>query len=733
MKYYEIQDLLDLLDRSGKPHDKNSIINAYDLANAAHKGQCRVSGEPYISHPIAVAMILADLGMDDECIQAALLHDVVEDTEIPLEQISRQFGSDVALLVNGVTKLGQISYQTSREERQAENVRKMLLAMAQDVRVIIIKLADRLHNMRTIEVMPEQKRRDKALETMEVYAPLAHRLGIRAVKEDLEDRSLRYLDPVAYREIERMLALKQVDRQNFLEKIKQKIRERLSSEYSEIHIDGRVKSVYGIYRKMYMQGRAFEEIFDIYAVRIIVDSVMDCYNVLGIIHDLFQPIPNRFKDYISTPKPNMYQSLHTTVIDKEAIPFEVQIRTWDMHHTAEYGIAAHWKYKAGISGKDKLEERLAWIRQLIENQKEADDVEDIVHSIKSDLAPEEVYVFTPKGRVISLPVGSTVIDFAYAIHTEVGNRMVGAKVDGRMVALDTKVHTGQIIEIITTNSKDHTPSRDWLKIAKTSQARNKIRNWYKKERREENIEQGRNELEREFRRNMISLPDGKLKEFLLGIARRQHFEAVEDFLAAVGYGGVLLSKIMPRIKDDFTRQYRSNLPEDPTERVLATKVPPRKNRRASSGVIVEGLDSCLVKFARCCNPLPGDEIIGFVTRGYGVSIHKKDCQNVVNSLNDPNNAERWVHSEWAMESAKKESFKSTIEILTDGRIGSLADISVALSSMRISISTLVAREAKQGENIVTVTFTVSDIEQLQFIINNLSKIPGVESVSRSVQ
>ncbi len=733
MKYYEIQDLLDLLDRSGKPHDKNSIINAYDLANAAHKGQCRVSGEPYISHPIAVAMILADLGMDDECIQAALLHDVVEDTEIPLEQISRQFGSDVALLVNGVTKLGQISYQTSREERQAENVRKMLLAMAQDVRVIIIKLADRLHNMRTIEVMPEQKRRDKALETMEVYAPLAHRLGIRAVKEELEDRSLRYLDPVAYREIERMLALKQVDRQNFLEKIKQKIRERLSSEYSEIHIDGRVKSVYGIYRKMYMQGRAFEEIFDIYAVRIIVDSVMDCYNVLGIIHDLFQPIPNRFKDYISTPKPNMYQSLHTTVIDKEAIPFEVQIRTWDMHHTAEYGIAAHWKYKAGISGKDKLEERLAWIRQLIENQKEADDVEDIVHSIKSDLAPEEVYVFTPKGRVISLPVGSTVIDFAYAIHTEVGNRMVGAKVDGRMVALDTKVHTGQIIEIITTNSKDHTPSRDWLKIAKTSQARNKIRNWYKKERREENIEQGRNELEREFRRNMISLPDGKLKEFLLGIARRQHFEAVEDFLAAVGYGGVLLSKIMPRIKDDFTRQYRSNLPEDPTERVLATKVPPRKNRRASSGVIVEGLDSCLVKFARCCNPLPGDEIIGFVTRGYGVSIHKKDCQNVVNSLNDPNNAERWVHSEWAMESAKKESFKSTIEILTDGRIGSLADISVALSSMRISISTLVAREAKQGENIVTVTFTVSDIEQLQFIINNRSKIPGVESVSRSVQ
>ena len=728
MNYYVIDDLQRAIDRSGRVYDREKIMAAYQLANDAHNGQCRVSGEPYISHPIAVAIILVDLGMDSECIQAALLHDVVEDTDITSEAVEKQFGTDVALLVNGVTKLGKISF-TSREEQQAENVRKMLLAMAQDVRVIIIKLADRLHNMRTIEVMPEQKRRDKALETMEVYAPLAHRLGIRAVKEELEDISLRYLDPVAYHEIESMLELKRADRQSFLEKIKDKIRERLAAEYNDIYVDGRVKSVYGIYRKMYIQGKAFEEIFDIYAVRIIVDSVNECYNILGIIHDLFRPLPNRFKDYISTPKPNMYQSLHTTVIDKEAIPFEVQIRTWDMHHTAEYGIAAHWKYKAGVTGRDKLEERLAWIRQLIENQKEADDVEDIVRSIKSDLSPEEVFVFTPKGDVISLPVGSTVIDFAYAIHTEVGNRMVGAKIDGRIVALDTPVRTGQIIEVVTTNAKDHAPSRDWLKIVKTTEARNKIRNWYKKERREENIEQGRGELEKEFRRNMITLPDGKLPEFLSAIAKRQHFELADDFLAAIGYGGVLLSKIMPRIKETFIRMYRT----DPHAAPSPAPVKQHRVRGASGGVIVEGLDSCLVKFARCCNPLPGDEIIGFVTRGFGVSIHKKDCPNVINSINDPNNAERWVRAEWALDQAKREHFKSTIEIVTDDRLGALADISVALSSMRISISTLMAREVKTGENVVTVTFTVSDIDQLNFIINNLKQIPGVERVTRSAQ
>ena len=729
MQYSTIDDLMKKIDASGRSYDRERILEAYRVAEAAHKGQCRVSGEPYISHPVAVAMILVDLGMDSECIQAALLHDVVEDTDVTSEQVAKQFGRDVELLVNGVTKLGKISF-TSREEQQAENVRKMLLAMAQDVRVIIIKLADRLHNMRTIEVMPEQKRRDKALETMEVYAPLAHRLGIRAVKEELEDRSLRYLDPVAYHEIESMLEMKKADRQAFLEKIKHKIKDRIAGEYDEAYVDGRVKSIYGIYRKMYLQNKSFEEIYDIYAVRIIVNSILECYNILGIIHDLFRPIPNRFKDYISTPKPNMYQSLHTTVIDKEGIPFEVQIRTWDMHYTAEYGIAAHWKYKAGITGRDKLEERLAWIRQLIENQQGSDDVEDIVRSIKSDLSSDEVYVFTPKGDVISLPVGSTVIDFAYAIHTAVGNRMIGAKVDGRMVALDTQVYTGQIIEVITSNAKDHGPSRDWLKMVKTTGARSKIRNWFKKERREENIQQGRSELEREFRRNMISLPPERMVEFITAVAKRQKFETVDDFLAAIGYGGVLLSKIMPRVREDYQKQYRTVEPENPTDKI---PIKEHKPKGASSGVIVEGLDSCLVKFARCCNPLPGDEIIGFVTRGYGVSIHKKDCQNVVNSLNDPNNAERWVKAEWAMGAAKKEHFKSTIEIVTDDRIGVLADISVSLSNMRISINTLMAREAKNGQNVVTVTFTVTDKEQLNFIIGALRKIPGVSSVSRAAQ
>lgn len=729
MKFYHIEELMDEIDRSGKNYNREGILAAYEIARSAHEGQTRVSGEPYISHPVAVACILVNLGMDSECIQAALLHDVVEDTEITSREVAKQFGEEVALLVNGVTKLGKISF-SSREEQQAENVRKMLLAMAQDVRVIIIKLADRLHNMRTIEVMREQKRRDKSLETMEVYAPLAHRLGIRAVKEELEDISLRYLDPVGYKEVEEMLALKRSEREAFLGKIKKKIHDRLSGEYQDVYVDGRIKSIYSIYRKIYIQGKAFDEIFDIYAVRIIVDSVLECYNILGVIHDMFRPIPNRFKDYISTPKPNMYQSLHTTVLDKEAIPFEVQIRTWDMHHTAEYGIAAHWKYKAGISGRDKLEERLAWIRQLIENQKESDDVEDIVRSIKNDLSPEEIYVFTPKGDVINLPVGATVIDFAYAIHTEVGNHMIGAKVDGRLVPLDTVVKTGQIVEIVTTRDKEHSPSRDWLKIVRTSEARNKIRNWYKKERREENVAQGRAELEREFKRNMITLTDAQAKDFVSMVAKRQRFEVMDDFLAAIGYGGVLLSKIMPRVKDDYLRLYRTEQPENPTD-IVVTK--PDRPKGASSGVIVEGVDSCLVKFARCCNPLPGDEIIGFVTRGFGVSIHKKDCINVLNSINDPNNAERWVKSEWAMDSVKKEHFKSTIEIFTDDRIGALADISVSLSNLKVAIHTLMAREIKKGSSVVTVTFTVSDIEQLNYIINHLQRIPGVESVKRARQ
>ena len=621
-----------------------------------------------------------------------------------------------------MTKLANIPY-SSRAEQQAENVRKMLLAMAKDVRVVIIKLADRLHNMRTLDYRAPEKQRVKSLETMEIYAPLAHRLGIRSVKEELEDLSLKHLDPVAYHEIEQQLALRKEDREAFLSNIIKRIEARLEEEHVTAQIDGRVKSIYGIYRKMYIQGRSFDEIYDIYAVRIIVDTVLECYNILGIIHDMLRPIPNRFKDYISTPKQNMYQSLHTTVLDKEGVPFEVQIRTWDMHYTAEYGVAAHWKYKIGMEGKDALDERLAWIRQLLESQQESEDVEDIVKSIKTDIAPEEVFVFTPRGDVIRLPQGSTVIDFAYAIHTEVGNKMIGAKVDGRMVSLDYKVKTGMIVEIITSTTQSNGPSRDWLKIVKTSEARNKIRSWFKKEKREENIAEGKLALEKEMRRNLIAPPAEEREKFIADIAARQKYNTVDDFYASIGYGGVSLEKIIPRIKDDFIRLYRK-----PGAQTL---VPTKKvSQKASNGVIVEGLEGCLIKFARCCNPLPGDEIVGFITRGFGVSIHKCDCANVVNAKRRGEDPERWVKATWA--SRVKETFKSTLDILASDRIGILADVSVQLGNMRIPVHSVMAKELKTGQTSIQVSIGINDLNQLQTIINNLSRIQGVVSVKRAV-
>ena len=714
--------LAEAIEKSNKSYDLPRIEAAYELAKKAHEGQVRSSGDPYISHPIAVAVILVGLGMDSDTIIGALLHDVVEDTSVTLEDIEKQFGADVAELVDGVTKLANIPY-SSRAEQQAENVRKMLLAMAKDVRVVIIKLADRLHNMRTLDFRIPEKQRVKSLETMEIYAPLAHRLGIRSVKEELEDLSLKHLDPVAYHEIEQQLALRKEDREAFLKNIIKRIQARLESEHVTAQIDGRVKSIYGIYRKMYIQGRSFDEIYDIYAVRIIVDTVLECYNILGIIHDMLRPIPNRFKDYISTPKQNMYQSLHTTVLDKEGVPFEVQIRTWDMHYTAEYGDAAHWKNKIGMEGKDALDERLAWIRQLLESQKDSDDVEDIVKSIKTDIAPEEVFVFTPRGDVIRLPQGSTVVDFAYAIHSEVGNKMIGAKVDGRIVSLDYKVKTGMIVEIITSTTQSNGPSRDWLKFVKTSEARNKIRSWFKKEKREENVAEGKLALEKEMRRNLIAPPAEEREKFIADIAARQKYNTVDDFYASIGYGGVSLEKIMPRIKDDFIRLYRK------TEQTLAPTVK-KSSQKASNGVIVEGLEGCLIKFARCCNPLPGDEIVGFITRGFGVSIHKCDCANVVNARRRGEDPERWVKATWA--SKVKETFKSTLDILASDRIGILADVSVQLGNMRVPIHSVMAKELKTGQTSIQVSIGISDLNQLQTIINNLSRIPGVSSVKRAV-
>lgn len=721
---YELQlfaDLEQAIIDTNKIYDIERIRSAFNCAYNCHTGQLRKSGEPYIEHPVAVSTILIDLGMDTDSIVAALLHDVVEDTEKTLEEVQKEFGEDVAWLVDGVTKLKHLPISSSREQQQAENVHKMLLAMAKDVRVIIIKLADRLHNMRTLEFVPENKRLIKSLETMEVYAPLAHRLGISGIKEELEDLSLFYLDRIAYDEIEEQLTLRNNDRDAFLQRIIDKINTRLTAEKIDAKLYGRIKSIYGIYRKVYMQGKDLDEIYDVYAVRITVDTVLECYNVLGVIHDLLNPLPSRFKDYISVPKQNMYQSLHTTVLDKEGIPFEVQIRTWDMHHTAEYGIAAHWKYKEGVTGTTSLDERLAWIRQLLDSQKTSDDVEDIVASIKTDMARDEVCVYTPGGDVIILPAGATAIDFAYAIHSAVGNNMTGAKVDGRIVSIDYNVQTGDVIEIIT--QKDKGPSRDWLNIVKTAEARNKIRSWFKKERRDDNILQGKEMLDREFRRLLIAIPPDEKDSFLLDIRFRQRFNSVEDFYAAIGYGGLAVSRIMPKIKEEFNRLYRT-APQSENQLVeqLSQKV---KKEKTSSGVIVEGLDGCLVKFSKCCTPVPGDDITGFVTRGFGVSIHKKDCTNVVHSNHE---ASRWVGCVWA--GNVKETFKATLELICNERTGILAEASIALSNMRIPLHTLLAREMKNNQSSIQVTISIHDLGQLQTIINTLSKIPDVISVQR---
>ena len=723
---YTVDMIIQKIIDDEKQYDLSKIMTSYEFAAKAHANQVRSSGEPYITHPLAVSFILLELGMDTDKICAAMLHDVVEDTDTTLEEIKKLFGQDVAMLVDGVTKLGKIPLFT-KEEQQAENVRKILLAMSQDIRVIIIKLCDRLHNMRTLHFRPANKQRNTALETMNIYAPIAHRLGMRTVKDEIEDLSFRYLDPYAYSEIESMLEKKSDEREAFIESIKKQISERFKEagfEHSP-QIDGRVKSVYGIYKKAFMQGKHMDEIYDKYAVRIIVDSVYECYNSLGIIHDMFRPIPNRFKDYIATPKANMYQSLHTTVIGREGIPFEVQIRTWDMHHTAEYGIAAHWKYKEGISGKDKLEGRLAWIRQIIEAQQDTDDVEEIVRTIKSDLAPEDTFAFTPKGDMITLPIGATIIDFAYAIHTQVGNKMKGAKVDGKLVSLDYQLSTGEIVEILTSSDPNHGPNRAWLDICKTNEAKSKIRSWFKKERREENIVQGKAELEKEFKRNFIRVPDEELANFLADDMKRHHCATLDDFYAAIGYGGVILSRIMQRLKDKFAKHYA--VPE------IHEAKPSAAPKKSDSGVIVEGQNNLLVKFAQCCNPLPGDEIIGFITRGHGVSVHKKDCENYVNAMNNGSEPERWVNAWWANSTKTNNSpiFRVTLDIVSKENILIIADITKVMAELHIPLTDISVRMLKNGNANVLATISTAGVSQLNNIISRIKKLPDVISVDRS--
>ncbi|MBR2043966.1 MAG: bifunctional (p)ppGpp synthetase/guanosine-3',5'-bis(diphosphate) 3'-pyrophosphohydrolase [Clostridia bacterium] len=723
-KEYEL--FKEFLESQNIEFDYDLIKKAFEFCVTVHKGQLRQSKEEYFIHPVRVAKIVAQLGLDSESVCAALLHDTVEDTDTSLEDVSKAFGAEVALIVDGVTKIGRLSF-VSKEEQQAESIRKMLIAMGKDIRVILIKLADRLHNMRTIDYMPQQKRRDKALETLEVYAPIAHRLGIRAIKEELEDISIAHLDPIAYREIESLLNGNNKYRSEMLESVKEKIDERLKAEMPDVKTEfqSRVKSINGIYRKMFVQGKSFEEIYDIYAVRIITDTVANCYNILGIMHDLFRPIPNRFKDYISTPKPNMYQSLHTTVIGREGVPFEIQIRTFEMHETAEYGIAAHWKYKAGVHGSDAgMEQQLAWIRQILESQNDSGDASEIIRSIKVDLAQDDVFAVTPRGDVINLPVGATVVDFAFAIHSAVGIKMVGAKVDGRIVPINHVIKTGEIIEILTTNQAGHGPSRDWMNIAVTNQAKSKIRGWFKKEKRAENIESGKAELEREFKRNGIAFDDEKqYKDFLSDIARRQRLENTEELYAAIGYGGVVLARILPNIKESFTRLTKQNKVQ-----LSAPEITPHRASKATDGVIVEGIDNCLIKFSKCCAPLPGDDIIGFITRGHGVSIHKRDCINVPKSISEAAEPDRWISAYWA--DNRPTSFLASLQISAIDRQGLILDISQALVNMRVALHSINARPTKNGNSATLITVSTEGVEHLKNIISRLEKIQGVFSVER---
>jgi len=704
------------------PANAENIRRAYRYARSLHEGQYRKSGEPYIIHPVETAYILSQLGMDPEAIEAGLLHDCIEDTCVTYNDIKKEFGDSVALLVDGVTKLGHIVY-SSREEEQMEDLRKMFLAMAKDIRVIIIKLADRLHNMRTIQYWNPRKRSEKALETMEIYAPLAHRLGMQTIKKELEDISLQILDPVGCDEITSFLAGKKVKLHEFLQSIENTIAQRLRAEGIEFEIKSRVKHLYSIYRKVYGQNLNFDEIYDICATRVIVEDIHDCYNVLGVIHELFRLVPGRFKDYISTPKPNGYQSLHTSVIGNDGVPIEVQIRTKQMDQMAEYGIAAHWKYKDGLRGQQN-EEAFAWVRQLLESQQDS-DAEDFIKNIKVDMFSDEVFVFTPKGDVISLPNGATPIDFAYAIHSQVGNRMTGAKVNGRIVTIDYALKNGDVVDIITSSSSTG-PKRDWMQIVKTSSARTKMKQWFKKERREENIETGRAELERELKIGLL-WDTFNQKDFQTVLLRRFDFPSLDELYASIGYGGIAMSRIIARVREEHTKQQKQR--ENPAAQIMKSD----KNRKPSnSGVIVEGLDNCLVKFSKCCCPIPGDDIIGFVTRGYGVSVHRKDCGNVRTSLNKDSEYGRWIKAEWD-DNADRRNYSVALRITAKTRTGVLADIVTVISNMKIGVTELNARDTADGQTNIFLTALVSGREQLSLLMQRIRKSTGVYDITRCIE
>ena len=727
------QSMLVAVERYAPAADMDVIERAYRYADEKHKNQLRKSGEPYIIHPIAVAEIVAEIGLDTDAIAAALLHDCLEDTDASFEEISRLFGETVAELVEGVTKLTRVQY-TSVEEQQMENMRKMLLAMAKDIRVILIKMADRLHNMRTMAYQSEEKQRIKSLETMEIYAPIAHRLGMQKIKWELEDLSLLYLDPEGYRAITDALEARMPTLEKFMDEMRTQIRERLELDGVHATISSRIKHIYSIYRKMYAQKLDINGIFDLCAFRVIVDTIPDCYNVLGIIHDMYKPLPGRFKDYISTPKPNMYQSVHTTVIGSEGIPFEVQIRTWEMHHTAEYGIAAHWKYKMGDGSaavKSGDEDKFAWVRRLLESQQDS-DASDFFHNLKIDMFSDEVFVFSPKGDVINLPAGATPIDFAYNIHSDVGNHMVGATVNGRIVTYDHALQNGDIVEIRTSKSAPG-PSRDWLTMAKSGSARTKIKQWFKKERREENVIRGRAMLEDELRHQDLTLEDVLDEEIISPILKRLSFACADDLYAAIGYGGVTAQRVANRLRDEAVRSSakgdKKSVVDKMSEAAERREQNAQKQGKAVHGILVEGLSNCLVKFSRCCTPVPGDDIIGFITRGQGVSIHRRDCANYHQRLSQPENEGRWVNVAWADEIT--DSYVTTIVIVAKDRAALLMDIATVLNSLNAKVRNLSARDSGAGIGVCTITLEVKTAAELRYIMARLTSVPGVTQVTRN--
>ena len=699
------------------------LEKAYALAEKAHIGQNRASGEPYVTHPLEVAYILADLELDCDTLVGALLHDVVEDTDYTLNDIRSDFGDSVATIVDGVTKLGKIQYITA-EEQQVENIRKMLLAMAKDVRVILIKLADRLHNMRTITAKSEMKQREKARETLEVYAALAHRLGMSKIKWELEDLSLRYIDPVAYKEITESINLKKQEREQFISDIIDTLKQKTAEIDIPSTITGRAKHFYSIYRKMYTQQKSIDELYDLFAVRIIVDSISECYAVLGMVHELYHPIPRRFKDYIAMPKPNMYQSLHTTVIGPNGTPFEIQIRTWEMHHVAEYGIAAHWKYKEGVDKKTEVDTKLEWIRQLLEIQNNVVDTDDFMRTLKIDLFADEVFVFTPKGDIVNLPAGSTPIDFAFSIHSAVGCRMQGVKINGKISTLDYILQNGDIVDIMTSSSVKG-PSRDWLKLCKTSQARTKINQWLKKERREENIQHGKELIDKELKRINLSHNQLFRSEWVEMLCKKYTFSSIDDIYAAVGYGGLTVNKVISRLREEYRKVQKAE------DAKVIPVVDGTQNRRKSSsnGVVVEGIEDCLVRFSRCCSPVPGDDIIGYITRGRGVSIHRKDCPNVLSSKNS-GEKERLIGVHWETDLDQKGSYLTQIQVYANDRKGLLAEIASTISDLKILITAINSKLLKDNVVVVNFTIEIKSKPELDTLAKKLKNIKGVFDVKR---